>query len=333
MKLAIIGSFAGHYYPVMESLATLKDVQLLAAARFGPEDPLSFVGTHPGAPKSLPVYDDYRVMLDEIQPDVVAIFSPPFLNAALCVAAARRGCHVCCDKPLATTHEDLAAVRIAAAESRKTIVAMLTMRGEPAVIAVRQAVQAGRLGRPILALGQKSYPFATRDDFYKTRRTYGGSIPWQAIHALDFLSYCCGKDYARVAAMQSCACHPTHPGMEDNGGLLLQFVGGGHAMIAFDYLRPWSPGVKRNWGGDKIRIVGSEATVETFDDFGRVELTTPTGVEPLPLGPARNLFADFVGSLGTGQGAPITQQESFRMTEIALKARDAADSGTIVNLA
>ena len=60
-----------------------------------------------------------------------------------------------------------------------------------------------RLGRPILALGQKSYPFATRDDFYKTRRTYGGSIPWQAIHALDFLSYCCGKDYARVAAMQS----------------------------------------------------------------------------------------------------------------------------------
>jgi len=330
MKLAIIGSY-GHVGVVLDSAARLADVQLLAAARWGKDDPLGFVGRHAAAPAGLAVYDDYRRMLDEVRPDVVGVFMPLYRNAEASIAAAQHGCHVLSEKPLATTLEDLAALRQAVRKSNIRIAALLNMRCEPVYQAVRSAVREGRIGEPILAAAQKSYPFSRRDDFYKRRETYGGSVPWQAIHALDFVSWCAGKDYARVAAMHSNAAHPTHPGMEDNGGILLELAGGGHAVIWFDYLRPWKDGVKRRWGDERLRIAGSEGTVELVDECTRVRLMTPSAVEDLPLPPPRDLFAEFVASIQGRGECIISSAESFRITEVALKARAAADTGRIVD--
>jgi predicted dehydrogenase len=127
--------------------------------------------------------------------------------------------------------------------------------------------------------------------------------------------------------------------MEDAGGILLDFAGpggsragGGHAMVSFDYLRPWSPGVQRPWGDERLRIVGSTGLVQLVDAGKRVELTTPTDVIDVPLPPPRDLFAEFIASLrGQGEGL-ITPAESLRVTEVALKARQAADSGQPVEL-
>jgi predicted dehydrogenase len=271
-------------------------------------------------------------MLAQVRPDAVGVFMPLYRNAEAAIAAAGAGAHVVCEKPLATTLEDLSALKAAVAAAGVRIAALMTMRGGPAYQAIRAVVAEGRIGEPILAYGQKSYPFADRDDYYKQRRTYGGSIPWAAIHALDFVSYCTGKDYRRVWATHSNAAHPSHPEMEDAGGILLDLAGGGHAMVSFDYLRPWSAGVRRPWGDERLRIAGSLALVQLVDAGRRVELTTATDVIDVPLPPPRDLVAEFVGALrGQGQGL-ITPAESFRVTEVALKAREAADSGGVVEL-
>lgn len=331
MRIAIIGSY-GHVGYLLDSAALRQGSSLVAAARWGPDDPLGFVGKSAASPAALPIYDDYRKMLDEVRPDVVGVFMPLYRNAEAAIAVAQRGSHILCEKPLATTLEDLAALRQAVARGGVRLAALLAMRAEPVFQTIRHIVAAGQIGRPVLAYGQKSYPFNQRDDYYKTRRTYGGSIPWQAIHAIDFVSYCTGCDYTRAAAMHSNACHPTHEGMEDNGGVLLEFRGGGHAVISFDYLRPWSPGVKRPWGGDALRICGTDAMVETVDDLAAVRLTTPTGTQAVPLAPARDLVTEFIAALQGRGECVISTDESFRITEVALKARDAADNGVTVNL-
>ena len=329
MKLATIGSY-GHVGDVLGSSA-MQDLELVAAARWGHDDPLAFIGEYPCAPKTLDVYDDYRKMLDEVKPDIVAVLMPLYRNAEASIAAAQRGCHIVSEKPLATTLDDLAALHQAVTENNVSLAALFTMRGEPVFQAAKHAVQSGRIGQPILASGQKSYPFAQRDDFYKDRATYGGSIPWQAIHAIDFVSYCTGKDYTRVAAMASNAAHPSHPGMEDNGGLLLELAGGGHAVIRFDYLRPHGK-VERPWGDDRLRIAGTEGIVEVVHQASEVILKTPDADEKLKLPEPRDLFAEFVNSLnGDGDGL-VTTAESFRITEVALKARHAADTGTVIEL-
>jgi len=328
MKLAIIGSY-GHVDVMLKGIERLDGVTLAGVARWGPEDPMGFVGS--ASASGLRVHDGYPSMLDEVRPDVVGVFVPLYRLGEVSVAAAERGAHVFSEKPLATTLADLDRFRETARRRGVQVAACLAMRGAPAYLTIRQAVRDGRIGECIYVAAQKSYPFNRRDEFYKTRRTYGGSIPWVVIHALDYVSYCTGQDYVRVAAVASNRAHPTHPGMEDQGGVLAELSGGGAAVFNFDYLRPWG-GQKRPWGDDRLRIAGTRGIIETRHCGEAVELMTPDATEMLPLLPARNLFAEFVAALrGEGPGL-ISTDESFRSTEVALKARDAQDAGTFVDV-
>jgi len=328
MKLAIIGSY-GHVNVVTEGLGQCPDVELVALARWGPEDSLAAIGK--AVPQTLPVYDDCRVMLDKHRPEVAAVFMPLYRLAEASLEAAGRGCHVISEKPLATSLEDLSRLRQAAERAGVRLCALMTARGEGAFAAIRQAVRDGRIGRCISATAQKSYPFGTRDDFYRSRSTYGGTIPWQVIHAIDYIHFCTGLDYVRVAATASNAAHPSHAGMEDQGGLLAELTGGGSAIINFDYLRPWGA-AGRKWGDDRLRIAGSGGIIETKDCATAVELLTPQASELLPPLRRRNVFVNFVRALVGAQEPLISPAESFRMTEVALKARQAQDSGQWVRI-
>ena len=331
MKLALAGCY-GHCNAMIASALACADVDVVAVARYGADDSLK-IRHVPGVDlDALAIYNDWRTMLDEVQPDIVGAFMPFSQNAAVSLEAARRGCHIVGEKPLATTLKDLAALRQAVTDAGVQVAAFLPMRGSPAYQAAYGIVQAGRIGQPILATAQKSYPFKSRDEFFKTRRSYGGSIPWVAIHAIDYVHYCTGLDFVRVAAMQSNRAHPTHPGCEDNGGILLEMTGGSHAVITFDYLRPWADGVQRRHGDDRLRIAGSDGIVEVTAEGGEVRLMTPETVETVELPPAADLFGRFVDTI-LGRGEPlITTADSLRMTEVALLARLAADERRIVEL-
>lgn len=56
------------------------------------------------------VYDDYRTMIDEEQPDFVDVITPPETHREICAYAADRGVHIICQKPLAPTYAESAAI-------------------------------------------------------------------------------------------------------------------------------------------------------------------------------------------------------------------------------
>ncbi len=325
MKLAMIGSY-GHSGTIAGGADAADDVELIAAAPWGPDDPLDYARR-----RDVKVFEDWRAMLAATEPDVVGVFCPLYRNAEVAAAAAEAGAHVISEKPLATTHADLDRLRKALATAKVRIAALLTMRTEGPFRTVRRLVSEGAIGRPVLAFGQKSYPFANRDDYYRQRETYGGSIPWQAIHALDFVAWCTGQEYTSAAAMHANAAHPTHPGMEDCGGILLGLDGGGQAVISFDYLRPWGE-QDRPWGDDRLRIAGTEGVVEVADAGRTVRLETPDASEEVAADVSVDFLASFVAALkGTGE-CVIGHEESLRLTEVALRCRDAADRGEIMQL-
>ena len=99
-----------------------------------------------------------------------------------------------------------------------------------------------------------------------------------------------------------------------------------------DYFRPFTKGMGRSWGGDRLRVVGTEGEIEIVDDGDRVELMTPTSKEDVPLPPARALVGEFIEFLRTGKAPLLTCAESLRITEVALKARQAADTGQVIDL-
>src|SRR5207249_5088681 len=92
----------------------------------------------------------------------------------------------------------------------------------PIFRAARQAVQQGAIGEPILISSQKSYKYgAKRPWFYRERKTYGGTIPWVGIHALDYMEWVSGQKYTHVAAYEGNKAHSQSPGCEDHAGLLI----------------------------------------------------------------------------------------------------------------
>ena len=328
MKIAMIGSY-GHVGVALAGLKEVPEAEVVAVAPWGPADGLGEVAKvlSPRGRR----YDDWPTMLRQVKADVVCVFTPFAELAETATAAVHAGSHVFMEKPLATGLAGLGRLRLAVDRAGVELAACMAMRGEPAFRTIRKAVLAGRIGRPILASAQKSYPFGQRDEFYAARESYGGTIPWIGIHAIDFIHYCTGLDYVRVAAMAANAAHPSRPGMEDQGGILAELSGGGSAVIHFDYLRPWGRH-QRPWGDDRLRIAGDKGVIETIDCASAVELTTPDATERLPLEPAEDFFAAFLRSLAGSSEPPITTAESFRMTEVALKARDAQDNGQFVEV-
>ena len=251
------------------------------------------------------------------------------------MAAVGHGCHVFSERPLATTLEDLARLRGLAGRAGVEVVACLAMRTSPARLTVRRAVREGRIGRPICASAQESYPFASRDEFYKYRRTYGGPIPWVVNPRLGLHQFLHGPGLSPGGGLglQPGPFQPSRhggPGRPDRRAVRRR--GGGVAVINFfDYLRPWGA-FRRPWGDDRLRVAGTEGILETKDCGRAVELMTPDATESLPPEPERNLFAGFVAALRGEDDGLITIAESFRAAEVALKAREAQDRGGFVEL-
>lgn len=322
IRLGMIGS-VGHTATILGDIPSIPDIEITACSDLG-DASLSL-------PKTVRRYETFDDMLKKERLDLVGICLPYYRNAAACIAAAKAGAHVISEKPIATTLDDLASVKRAVTANKVRLTALHSMRAEPRFRVMRSAIDSGAIGEPILATAQKSYKFgASRPDFYKDPATYGGTIPWVGIHAIDFLHFATRLDYTRVAAFQGNKDHPDYPGCEDYVGALFGLGNGGTAVITMDYLRPETAPTH---GDDRLRVIGSEGVIEIKDLGERVELIDSSS-------PARDLeypgemsfMADYVAEL-RGDGKHIlTPEEPFEMTRVALLARESAVRGSIIDL-
>ena len=329
LRIGMIGA-DGHVGTVLNGIPRIEGAALCAYAKGHPEDTFDRTGKHPAFTESTALYDDYEEMLEKEDLDIVGICRPYYLNAQASIAAAEKKVHIVSEKPVATTEADLDALEAAVERNGVRLTAMLGIRLRPAFQAARKAVAEGLIGEPILATAQKSYRFGTRPDFFRKRETYGGSIPWVAIHAIDYLRWTIGLEYTRVAGFQGNLAHPEYPGCEDHAGLLFQLSNSGTALVHLDYLRPDTAPTHAD---DRLRIAGSEGVLEIRDFGERAELIQE-GREPrdLPLPEEADFLVDFVGEL-QGEGRHIIgPDEAVHVTRVCLKAREAADRGQILEL-
>lgn len=332
LRVVQIGT-QGHYGDIVSGIPAAGNCRLVAVAQSFPDEEVSRLKTTPAWSNETKVYADYRKMLEEMKPDIVAVFAPYAHNGQVNIEAAGRGCHVISEKPLASTLDELETLRGARDRNKVRVTAMLAMRLQAGMTAAHKAVKAGSIGEPLLISAQKSYVWGGKRPWYfKHRRNYGGSIPWVAIHAIDFIRYVAGVDFASVTARQAVKVHKDYPECEDCGALLFDLDNGGQATLTFDYFRPSKAG---SHGDDRLRVAGAEGVVEVrITDKTFCELITDQqGPTQLPLtDERRNIFVDFVDSIrGTGPHF-LTAEDPFRATEVALKARDAADRRVTVAL-
>ena len=325
-NVALLG-LKGHQYVCLQTIAQRPDVRLVAVWDDEPAA-LDSLRSSPAVTGETLLTTDLAAVLARRDVQVAVVCDDNGARARNLLACAERGWQIVAEKPLALTLADLDAVHTAVDRAGVRLSMLLTMRFEPPYLALKEQLDRRLIGRPLLLSGQKSYRRGERPAWQRHQATYGGTIPFIGIHVLDLLHWLTGCRYTRVAALQRNTGLPGAGEMEETAALLLATAEHGVVDVRLDYLRP---GPAPSHGDDRIRIAGSDGVLEELD--GHVTAITATaGPREVAQPPAGDLFGSFVDELAGGPPHPITAADCFLLTEVCLKARQAAETGQWVDL-
>ena len=175
----------------------------------------------------IPVYRDYREMLRALKPELCAIATPSGYHAQMALDCLEAGAHVIIEKPIAMNLADARKIRETAARRGLTVCNNLQNRFNPAVQALRKAVEAGRFGRLYSASMQLRW--YRGDDYYSsaawrgTRALDGGAMMNQGIHGIDLVNWMLGSQPKRVTALTATMARDIE--CEDLGMALVEYPG------------------------------------------------------------------------------------------------------------
>lgn len=172
-------------------------------------------------------YTDYQTMIETEKPDTVHICLPHYLHAPVSIYALEHGCHVLCEKPMATCVEDAQKMMDTAKKTGKTLEIIFQNRYNPGSRLIKDTVASGKLGK---VLGAKAVVCWNRtQDYYSEsgwRGTFamegGGVCVNQAIHTLDLMLWFCGKKPVRVKASLDTRAHAIEVEDDASGMITLE---------------------------------------------------------------------------------------------------------------
>ena len=327
LNVALIG-LRGHQGIILDGILKMNDVRLVAVAE---DDPSLFeaLKKHPAVTADVRFYTDHRKLLEKEDIQIAGVTGTDNVRADVACECAERGLHLMTEKPLSYDLAGLARVKDAVRRADVRLTIMISMRYCPWFIAVRQAVAEGLIGEVCLMSAQKSYRLGQRPEWMKSRKTFAGIIPFIGIHAMDFMQWTSGREYVEVTACSANVAHPELREMDDAASVLLKLDNGGSATAHMDYCRP---AAAHTHGDDRLRIAGSKGVVEVFNDQAPRLITHDQAERVLPMGVEENHFVDFVRAIKTGGDCLAPEADCYRITEIVLKAREAAETGRVVKL-
>ncbi len=321
MKVVVIGC-SGHYYSFIEALESGLEAEFAGFAK-GVDDEVcqGFISAFKEK-YGFRVYENYLEMLDEVKPDIAIVNSHFNLNSRITLDAFERGVSCYTEKPVATTLEDLQLLKKGYERSGVHFSAMLEMRYTPAFRAACQAIKSGKVGDVLMITAQKSYKLGQRREFFKKRETFGGTIPWVGIHAIDWIRWLSGREFKSVDARHSTMFNNGHGDLETAAICFFELEGGGFASVNMDYLRPASA---KTHGDDRVRVVGSKGIVEVM--HGKAVIIDQDGERDLELSETVNPFVDFLHQVESKGKCLVSAEDAFKATEAGLYARQSADEG------
>jgi predicted dehydrogenase len=117
-------------------------------------------------------FDDAEAMYDAVAPDVVIVATPSAHHVAPTLAALKRGIHVVCEKPMATTYADCVAMVEAARENG----VLLRLQSDPGIMnfAQREYLRVDTIGQFTGAEAEILIPGPVRDNWYYDSEVAGG---------------------------------------------------------------------------------------------------------------------------------------------------------------
>jgi predicted dehydrogenase len=278
-------------------------------------------------------YSDFSEMLkQESTIEVIAVCSPNGFHAFHSIEALKAGYHVLCEKPMGLTVQECGEMIQAAERSNKRLFAIKQNRYNPPVAAVKEALDAGKLGK--VSSIQLSCFWNRNPDYYAnswkgTKDLDGGTLYTQFSHFVDLLYWLIG-DVDEVVSFMGNFAHKNIIEFEDTGVVILKFTNGAIGTINYTV-----NSFQKNMEGS-LTIFGEKGTVKIGGQYlNELEYQNIEDykIENLPEGNKANHYGNYTGSMSNHdkvydnliqvltQNAPITTSsfEGMKTVEIIQK--------------
>jgi UDP-N-acetylglucosamine 3-dehydrogenase len=264
-------------------------------------------------------YIDHRALLEQ-RPDLITIAAPTVQHYQLACDAIDAGAHLLVEKPIT---DDLvkAADLIARAKAAGCTIAIGHIeRFNPAVVALKQLIDSGRLGDVVNVNALRVGP-------YHGRILDTGIVLDLGTHDVDLTSYLLGSSAQRVfgTAIQRQHNH------EDHAVLQLQFAGNRSAVIETSWLAPYR--------SRQVFLFGTKhfALCDLIQQQVSILKDNPDGgplvAEPHPVAkaePLRREVEDVVNAALNGTTPSATAEDSVYALQVCLAALESIKSGNAV---
>lgn len=224
----------------------------------------------------VPYFTSAAAMAEAVDFDVFSILTPSGDHAVQVLDLARFGRHFIIEKPMALRIDDADRMIAACDEAGAKIFVVKQNRYNPPVVALRQAVDDGRLGK--LVMGTVRVRWARHQAYYDQRpwrgtwAQDGGVLTNQAAHHIDMLIWLMGE-VESVSAMT--ATRLANIEAEDTGVAILRFASGALGVIEA------TTGARPKDLEGSLSLMGEKGAVEIGGYFMN-ELKTWNFVDPVP---------------------------------------------------
>lgn len=179
-------------------------------------------------------YKDYRKMLSEQKPELVAIATESGNHAKIALDCIDAGCHVIIEKPIALSLEDADEIIKVSEKKGVCVCACHQNRFNKSIQLMKKAIDEGRMGK--LFHGTAHIRWNRNENYYKQapwRGTWeqdGGALMNQCIHNIDLLRWMMGDDVVEVYAYTDNLNHDFIQA-EDLGVAVVKFGSGAYGII------------------------------------------------------------------------------------------------------
>lgn len=287
----------------------------------------------------------------KLRPDAVSVCVANADHAAVTIKALEAGCHVLCEKPMATTLEDCIAMAEAAERAGKRLMLGHNQRYAKSHVKAREMIEAGEIGR-IVAFhttfahpGPEGWTGQANSWFFDKSRAAFGAMADLGIHKTDLLHYLLGESIVSVTAMLGTV-DKTYPdgspiSVDDNALCIYRTESGALGQMHVS----WT-----NYGEEDNSTVlfGTKGKLRLYDDAEYSVIFEPRdGGEPVRLAidemtsnkkqttggrTSTGVIDAFVESVLTGKPSVADAQEALKAMRVIFAADRSAREGRTVNV-
>jgi predicted dehydrogenase len=269
------------------------------------------------------------------QPDAALICNPTSSHVAVALAAARAGCHLMIEKPVAASSQHLDELQGLLRARKLICMVAYQMRFHPCIELLGKVIKDGDIGTPIAARATVGeylpgwHPYEDYRQMYASRADLGGGVVLTQIHELDILYWLFGRP-ARVMSMGG-HWSDLEIDVEDVASTLLDY-GSMVAHLHQDYVqRPPMRQIEVIGKRGKVLVDLRAASIEVFDEGGACVMRQ--SFENLE---RNTLFLkemeQFVGAINGTTQVSVDLEDGRQSLEIGLAIRQSLNTKQIVEL-